>query len=53
MIHKKAIGKKPARSRRSLVSRLLDGAVRAALPAPPLEEPWRNKNRRNRGGTKS
>ena len=44
MINKKTAGKKSARSRRSLAARLLGGAVGAALPVPPPEEPWRNKN---------
>jgi hypothetical protein len=52
MIHKKADGKKRIRSRLSLVSRLLDGALRAALPVPPPEEPWRNKKLNGKFGFK-
>lgn len=42
-IHKKAAGKTLARPRLSLAARLLGGSVRAALPAPAKDEPWRNK----------
>jgi hypothetical protein len=51
MIHKKADGKQPARSRLSLASRLLGGAVRATLPVTPPKEPWRDKKPKgkNRG----
>ena len=52
MTHKKSEGKRPARSRLSLASRLLGSAVRATLQVPPPEEPWRNQkpkdNRRKR-----
>ncbi len=43
MIPKKPDGKKLARPRLSLAARMLGGAVRATLPAPPPEEAWRNK----------
>ena len=43
MIYKKADGKTLARSRLSLAARMLGGAVRAKLPVPSAEEPWRNK----------
>ena len=43
MIHRKVEGKPQARSGRSLAARLLTDAVRATLPVPPPEEPWRAK----------
>lgn len=51
MIHKKVDAKKLARSRLSLAARMLGGAVRATLPVPPQQEPWRNKklNSKNSG----
>jgi len=51
MTQKKASAKQQTYSRVSLVSGLLDGAVRATLPAPAPQEPWRNRRPkgRNRG----
>ena len=43
MNQKKSDGKAQARTRLTLAARMLSGAVRAALPAPPREEPWRNR----------
>jgi len=43
MIHKKADGKKPTRSRLSLAARMLGSAVRVTVPMPPPEETWRSK----------
>lgn len=50
MVHEKPHGKQPARSRLSLASRMLGGAVPPPPPVPALEEPWRKKNKgKNRG----
>jgi hypothetical protein len=43
MIHKKVDDAELARPRLSLASRLLGGAVRATLPVPTPQEPWRQK----------
>ena len=42
MVSKKPARDTAARRRLSLASRLLGGAVRATVQAPPAEEPWRN-----------
>jgi hypothetical protein len=54
MTHKKPDGRQLAHPRLSLASRLLGGAVRATLPAPSPQEPWRNKKPKgkNRGKRK-
>jgi hypothetical protein len=51
MAPKKSAGKQSARSRLSPAARLLGGALRATLPLPPPEEPWRNRKPKgqNRG----
>jgi hypothetical protein len=43
MMQKKAGSKQPVRSRLSLASRLLGNTVRATLPVPAAQEPWRNR----------
>jgi hypothetical protein len=45
MTHKKSDSKPIARSRLSLASRLLGGALRNTLPVTASEEPWRTKKR--------
>lgn len=52
MIPKKPVGKSPARSRFSLATRLLCGGLRATLPAPPREEPWRNTKPKGKHGAR-
>jgi hypothetical protein len=51
MNHKTSDSKQIPRSRLSLASRLLGGALGATLPVTPPEEPWRNKKGKgkNRG----
>jgi hypothetical protein len=52
MIPKKVDGKQPPRSYLSPASRLLGDAVRAILPLPQPEEPWRQKARKAKNGSK-
>jgi hypothetical protein len=53
MIPRKADDQEPARPRLSLASRLLGGAVRATLPVPPPQEPWRKRKPKGKHRGKS
>jgi len=53
MIHEKADGKTLIRSRLSLAARMLGDAVRAKLPVPSAEEPWRSKKLNSKNCFKS
>jgi hypothetical protein len=52
MVQKKTDGKRTVPSRLSMASRMLTGAVPAAIPASGQQEPWRNKKRKGKSSGK-